>query len=132
MGNTVIAVPEMPAHCLALLRASGGIFGREKNIFGFRVINCMYWALVRVSGWVWCGGFQRMGLDDDFPIGKVLPFWDGHVAWARARCWARFSIAKICLLVDSIYVHLFHSFLGIWVGRNGWMALDDIPNLEHL
>jgi len=25
----------MPAHCFALLRASVGIFGQEKNIFGF-------------------------------------------------------------------------------------------------
>ena len=73
-GNPVITVPEMPAHCFALLRASGGVFGREKYIFGFRVINCIYWALVRVSGRVCWGGFQRMGLDDDFPIGKVLPF----------------------------------------------------------
>ena len=78
-GNHVITVPEMPAHCFVLLRASGGVFGREIFIFGFRVINCMYWALVRVSGWVWWGGLQRMGLDDDFLIGKVLPFWDSRI-----------------------------------------------------
>ena len=93
MGNLVITVPEMPTHCFSLLRASGSIFGQEKYIFGFRVINCMYWAIVRVSGLVWWGGLQRMGLDDDFPIGKVLPFWDGHIAQGSARCWAHFFMA---------------------------------------
>ena len=76
MGNLVITVPEMPAHCFVLLRASGGIFGREKNIFGFRVINCIYWALVRDPGRVQWGGLQQMGLDDAVPIRKVLPFRD--------------------------------------------------------
>ena len=36
--------------------------------------NCIYWALVHVSGQVWRGGLQWMGLDEDIPIGKVLPF----------------------------------------------------------
>ena len=80
MGNLVITVPEMPAHCFALLRASGGIFGREKNIFGFRVVNYIYWAFVRAPGQVQWGGLQRMGLDDDIPIGKVLPFRDVHIS----------------------------------------------------
>ena len=81
MGNVVITVPEMPAHCFVLLRASGGVFGREKNIFGFRVINCIYWAFVRDPGRVWWDGLQWMGLDDDVPIRNVLPFRDVHVAW---------------------------------------------------
>ena len=34
VGNTVITVPEMPAHCFALLGALGGGLGRAKNIFG--------------------------------------------------------------------------------------------------
>jgi len=78
VGNIVIIVPEMPAHCFALLRASGGILWREIYIFGFRVINCIYWALVRDPGRVQSGGLQRMGLDDDVPIRKVLPFRDVH------------------------------------------------------
>ena len=81
MGNLVITVPEMPAHCFALLHASGGVFGREKNIFGFRVIYCIYWALVRDPGQVRWDGLRWMGLDDDVPIGKVLPFRDVHIAW---------------------------------------------------
>ena len=73
MGNSTAGVP---AHCLALLRTSGGIFGRAKYIFGFGVFNYIYWALVRAPGRVGWDGFQCMGLDDDVPIGKVLPFRD--------------------------------------------------------
>ena len=80
MANTVSTVSEMPAHCFALLRASGGVFGREKYIFGFRVIDYIYWAFVRAPGRVQCGGLQWMGLDDDIPIRKVLPFRDVHIS----------------------------------------------------
>ena len=64
---------------------SGGIFGREKNIFGFRVVNYIYRAFVRAPGQVQWGGLQWMGLDDDFPIGKVLPFRDVHIS--AGLCW---------------------------------------------
>ena len=80
-GNIIISVPEMPAHCFALLRSSGGIFGREKYIFGFSGFNYTYWALVRAPGRVWWHGLQRMGLDYDFPIRKLLPFRDVRFAW---------------------------------------------------
>ena len=80
MGNLVITVPEMAAHCFALLHASGGIFEREKNIFGFSVINCIYWAIVRNLGRVRWDGLQRMSLDDDVPIRKVLPIWDAQIS----------------------------------------------------
>ena len=76
MGNIIINIPEMPAHCFALLRLSGGIFGREKKIFGFRGFNYTYWALVRARGRLQWHGLQQMGLDDDVPIRKVLPFRD--------------------------------------------------------
>jgi len=76
VGNLVITVPEMAAHCFALLHASGGIFEREKNIFGFSVINCIYWAIVRDPGRVRWDGLRWMGLDDDVPIRKALPFRD--------------------------------------------------------
>ena len=78
MGNSI---PEVPAHCFVLLRTSGGVFGREKNIFGFRGFNYTYWALARALGWIWWDGLQRMGLDDAVPIGKVLPFWDVQIGW---------------------------------------------------
>ena len=81
VGNIVINVPEMPAHCFALLRSSGGVFGQGKNIFGFRGFNYTYWTLVRASGRLPWGGLQWMGLDDDVPIGKVLPFWDVRITW---------------------------------------------------
>ena len=76
MGNIIINVPEMPGHCFALLRSSGGIFGREKYIFGFRGFNYTYWALVRAQGRLQWHGLPQMGLDDDVPIRKVLPFRD--------------------------------------------------------
>jgi len=123
-GNIIISVPKMPAHCFALLRASGGVFGQEKYIFGFRVINCMYWAIVHVSGRVWWGGFQRMGLDDDSQLGRCFHFGMDAPLGARARCWARFSRRYIYILVDITYSQPFHPFPCIWGGRNGWMALD--------
>ena len=73
MGNSTVGVP---AHCLALLRTSAGIFGRAKYIFGFRIFNYTYWALVRVPGRVRWDGLKQMCLDDVVPIGKVLPFRD--------------------------------------------------------
>ena len=63
-----------------LLRSSGGIFGREKYIFGFRGFNYTYWTLVRAPGRLPWGGLQWMGLDDDTPIRKVLPFRDVRVS----------------------------------------------------
>jgi hypothetical protein len=60
--------------------SSRGIFGWEKYIFGFRVFNYTYWALVRTRGQVRWDGFQWMGLDDDVPIRKVLPFRDVLIA----------------------------------------------------
>ena len=114
MGNVVSTVPEMPAHCFVLLRASGGVFGREIYIFGFRVIYCIYWALVRDPGWVRWDGLQWMGLDDDVPIRKVLPFRDQCILLrARVRCWAWFFIPKNCLWLDNMYVYLLYSFPGI-------------------
>jgi hypothetical protein len=77
VGNSI---PEVPAHCFALLRSSGGIFRQGKNIFGFRVFNYTYWTLVRAPGRVRRDGFQWMGLDDDVPIRKVLPFRDLLIA----------------------------------------------------
>ena len=73
MGNSI---SEVPAHCFALLRTLVGVFGREKNIFGFRVFNYIYWVLVHMPKQVGWDGLQWMGLDDDVPIGKVLPFRD--------------------------------------------------------
>ena len=119
-GNPVITVPEMPAHCFVLLRASGGVFGREKYIFGFRVINCMYWAVVHVSGWVWWGGLQRMGLDDNFPIGKVLPFWDGRIAWGSGSLLGSFFTAVyIYIIFTAILLFSMH------LGRQEWVHGTD-------
>ena len=77
MGNSI---PEVPAHCFTLLRSLWGVFGREKNIFGFTGFNYTYWALVRAPGRVRWDGLQWMGLDDVVPIGKVLPFRDVLIA----------------------------------------------------
>jgi len=79
-GNIIISIPKMPAHCFALLRLSGGIFGREKYIFGFSRFNYIYWALVCAPGRVRWHGLQQMGLDYDFPIRKLLPFRDVRFA----------------------------------------------------
>ena len=89
---------EMPAHCFARLRALGGIFGWEKYIFGFRVINNTYWAFVHALGRVQWGGLQWMGSDDDIPIRKVLPFRDVRISPA------------LCLLLGTV----FHGKKGVY------------------
>jgi hypothetical protein len=66
--------------CSRDARSSRGIFGWEIYIFGFRVFNYTYWALVHTRGQVQWDGFQWMGLDDDVPIRKVLPFRDVLIA----------------------------------------------------
>ena len=73
MGNSIAGVL---AHCFMLLRTLGGIFGQAKYIFGFGVFNYIYWALVCMPKQVGWDGLQWMGLDDNVPIGKVLPFRD--------------------------------------------------------
>jgi len=85
----------------------GGVFGREKIYIQCRVIDYTYWALVYALG-QW-DGLQWMGLDDDVPIRKVLPFRDGP---------------KKYLSVTSMYIHLFESFLSTRGRRNGWMGWD--------
>ena len=80
----------MPAHCFALLCASGVVFGREENIFGFPVINYIYWALGRAPGRVQWDGLQQMSLDDDVPIRKVLPIWDAQIS--RSSGWLLGSV----------------------------------------
>ncbi len=93
-GNMIISIPKMPAHCFTLLCSSGGIFGWEKNIFGFSGFNYTYWALVRAPGQLRWHGLQQMGLDYDFLIRKLLPFRDVRLLGAWACCWARFFMAK--------------------------------------
>ena len=99
------SIPEVPAHCFALLRTLGRVFGREKNIFGFRVFNYTYWALVRAPGRVWWGGLQRMRLDDAVPIGKVLPFWDVRITWGSRLLLGSVFHGKKILLVAKMYLH---------------------------
>ena len=115
-GNSI---PEVPAHCFALLRTSGGVFGREKNIFGFRVFNYTYWALVRVPGQVWWGGLQRMRLDYAVPIGKVLPFWDVRINLGSGLLLGLvFHGKKKSISNQNVFtfIPVFSQYLG---GRNG-------------
>ena len=60
--NIVISIPKMPAHCFALLRSSGGIFGRKNIYLGagdlITHIGPLSTPLGRCggmdcSGWVW-------------------------------------------------------------------------------
>ena len=67
------------------------------------------------SGWVWMTQSQ---------LGRYSHFGMCELLGARACCWARFSIAKIYILVADMYLHLFQSFLGIRVGTNGWMGSE--------
>ena len=132
MGNLVITVPEMPAHCFTLLHASGAFLGGEKNIFGFRVINYTYRAFVRAPGRVQWGGLQGMGLDDDIPIRKVLPFRDAWITRGSGFLLGTVFQGKKCILVASLYLHLFQSFPGIRGGRNGWMGLTGFGCLSKI
>jgi len=64
------------------------------------------------SGWVWIM-ISQLGSCSYLGMSVLLRAW--------ACCWAWFLIG---LLVTSMYLHLFHSFLGIRRGRNGWMGMD--------
>ena len=129
MGN---GIPEVPTHCFVLLRTLGRIFGREKNIFGFRVFNYTYWALVRAPGRVWWDGLQRMGLDDAVPIGKVLPFWDVRAALGSGLLLgAVFHRKKKSISSYNVFtfIPVFSGYLG---SRNGWMDWDYLPKWAWL
>jgi len=92
-GNIIISVPEMPAHCFALLRSSGAFFEREKYILGSGDLITHIGPLSAP----WAGAVIWIvadGLDYDFPIRKLLPFRDVSIARAWACFWARVLIAK--------------------------------------
>ena len=120
MGNIIISVPEMPAHCFALLRSLGGIFGREKNIFGFRIFNYTYWALVRVPGRVRWDGLKQMCLDDVVPIGKVLPFWDVRITWGLGLLLGSVFHSKKNS-ISSYNVFTFIPVFSGYLGRQEWV-----------
>jgi hypothetical protein len=94
VGNSI---PGMPAHCLALLCTSGGIFGRAQYIFGFREFNYTYWALIRVPGRVRWDGLKQMGLDDVVPIRKVLPFRDVLIFLGSGLLWGTVFESQQCI-----------------------------------
>jgi len=35
-----------------------------------------------------------------------------------------FSQVKICIIVETMYLHVIYPFLHVWGRDNGWMALD--------
>ena len=74
-----------------------------------------------------------MGLDYDFPIRKLLPFRDVSIVSGLGLAVGHgFSWPKHCLLVASIYLHLFHSFPGLRRLRNGWMGMVFVLNYSDL
>ena len=67
-----------------------------------------------------------MGLDDDFPIGKVLPFWDGRIARGSARCWAHFFMA-IYIYISSYNVFTAVPPFSVHLGKQEWV--DVVPKM---
>ena len=61
-----------------------------------------------------------MGLDDDFPIGKMLPFWDGHIARGSARCWAHFFMT-IYIYISSYNVFAAVPPFSVHLGKQEWV-----------
>jgi hypothetical protein len=57
-----------------------------------------------MSGQAIIDGWQRIGLDDDFPIRQALPVGVRFWCWAR---WARFSMEKI------VYYNRYNKFTPI-------------------
>jgi hypothetical protein len=53
-------------------------------------------------------GWGRLGSDDDFPIRQGLPVGARFWCWAH---WAQFFITiYICILVDTVHLHVSHHF----------------------
>ena len=44
-------------------------------------------------------------------------------SWVR---WAQYLTVKMCILVDTMYLHIIYCFMNVWGRDNGWMALDGI------
>ena len=61
-----------------------------------------------------------MGLDDDFPIGKVLPFWDGHIAWGSGSLLGSFFTA-IYIYISSYNIFTVIPPFSVHLGRQEWV-----------
>ena len=79
-------------------------------------------------GWIPADGFGRR-----FPIGKVLPFWDGRTAWGSGSLLGSFFTAIY------IYISRYNIFTAIppfsvHLGRQEWVdgtgcVLDVVPKI---
>ena len=76
--------------------------------------------------WGGCSGVDCIGWVRMTPsqLGRYSHLGMRVLLWAGARCWAWFFMEKNNLLVANMYLQLFQSFLGIRVGKDGWMGPD--------
>src|SRR6266699_4224813 len=77
--------------------------------------------------WVWMTMSQ---------LGRYSHLGMCSVLGAQACCWAWFfvffALNRFIFQRANMYLHLFQCFPAIQGGSNGWMVLDDVPNLEIL
>ena len=85
------------------------------------------------------GGWQRIGLDDVFPIRQVLPVGPAHAGfccWAR---WARFfAVKKMYIMSHSLFTYNITVYIRAgsqeWVDGVGsvWMTFPNRKMLVYL
>jgi len=61
-----------------------------------------------------------------FQIRQVVPVGLLGLGFAAGLVGFGLSQIKICITVDIIHLHTFHSFLWLKRGGNGWMAADEL------
>ena len=61
-----------------------------------------------------------------FSIRQVVPKWCQWdllgLGFAPGLVGLRFSWKKMCIVVNTVYLHTFYYFFNFWAGENGWMA----------
>jgi len=57
-----------------------------------------------------------------FPIRQAVPVGLAWAHFAPGLVGLDFSRLKLCIAVDTTYLHTIYCFINLWVGENGWMA----------
>ena len=101
------AFPRCPLIVLRFCARRGSFLGGEKLYLGSGYLITYIGPLSALQGR--CGGMDCRGWlwMTMSQLGRYSHFGMYELLGARACCWARFSMAKKCLLVAKMYLHLF-------------------------
>ena len=116
------AFPRCPLTVLRFCARRGPFSGGKKIYLGSGYLITYIRPLSTPQGR--CGGMDCSGCVwmTQSQLGRYSHFGMYELLWARACCWARFSVANIYILVAKMYLYLFQCFPDIWGSRNRWMG----------